>query len=88
MMDKRIPISLLIAIVMQTGSAFWWASSIAARIDTQDKRLAVAEEQLKETNKIMTDLRVTLAVVNTQLAATQRVLDRRSSDGTTFPTGP
>lgn len=79
--DRHIPISLMIAIIIQTGGAFWWASAVTARIDGQERRLALAEQASSETIKIMTDLRVTLAVISSQLQANQRVIDRRT-DGT------
>lgn len=31
-LDKRVPIALIFAIVVQTAGAFWWASDISGRV--------------------------------------------------------
>lgn len=33
-LDKQIPLALICAILIQTGTAFWWASSISERVTT------------------------------------------------------
>ena len=36
-LDKRVPIALLGAIMLQTCAAIWWAASISARVDTLER---------------------------------------------------
>jgi hypothetical protein len=36
-LDKRVPISLIIMIMVQSASAIWWASSVEAKIIEQQK---------------------------------------------------
>jgi len=31
-LDKRVPLALIFAIVIQTAGAFWWASDISRRV--------------------------------------------------------
>lgn len=49
-LDKRIPIALILAIILQTGAAVWWFSDIVHRLDSaieangnQDSRIATIE---------------------------------------------
>jgi hypothetical protein len=39
--DKRIPLALIGTIILQTGAAIWWASSVNSYID-DDRRGSVA----------------------------------------------
>lgn len=61
-LDKRVPISLILAIVAQTGAALWWASATNQRVSELEKfvlsrvtlpdrvtRLEVIAEQLPKT---------------------------------------
>ena len=31
-LDKRVPVTLVVVILLQTGAAIWWAASINARV--------------------------------------------------------
>lgn len=61
-LDKRVPITMILAIVAQTGAALWWASSTNQRVVELEKyvlnranmpdrltRLEVIVEQLPKT---------------------------------------
>lgn len=39
-MDRRLPIALLLAIGVQSGTAVWWAASISSRVESLEKRVA------------------------------------------------
>lgn len=42
--DRRIPLALIGTILLQTGTAVWWASSVNSFIqDTKDNELAIVE---------------------------------------------
>lgn len=32
-LDKRVPLALIVTIFIQTAGAFWWAATIAARVN-------------------------------------------------------
>ncbi len=36
-LDKRVPVALLLAIVIQTVGAVWWAASLSARVDALER---------------------------------------------------
>lgn len=49
-LDRRIPIALILAIILQTGGAVWWFSNIVHRLDSaieanirQDGRIGIIE---------------------------------------------
>jgi hypothetical protein len=39
-LDKRVPIALILAIAIQSGSAIWWASTIQARVGVNEANIA------------------------------------------------
>lgn len=67
-LDKRLPLALIIAIIVQTGGAFWWASAVANRLDDQQRRIETSERGQLEMLKVMTDLRVTLVELKTEIS--------------------
>lgn len=70
-LDKRIPLALIGAILIQTGAAFWWASSINERVSSleywrQDsKNVAVDIAVLKNS---VVDLKDILKRIESQLS--------------------
>ena len=66
-LDKRVPIALILAILLQTGGGFWWASNITTRVDRLEansnntviltERVIRLEEQMKNTNKLLEEIR-------------------------------
>lgn len=39
-LDKRVPIMLIAALIMQSASMAWWASDLDARVQAHDRSLA------------------------------------------------
>lgn len=73
-LDKRIPLALIGAILIQTGAAFWWASSINERVSSleywrQDsKNVAVDIAVLKSS---VVDLKDILKRIESQLSGNE-----------------
>lgn len=44
-LDKRVPIALIVTLIVQTGGAVWWASSIASRVTNLEERVVTASDQ-------------------------------------------
>lgn len=45
-LDKRVPLALIFAIVVQTATIFWWASAISQRVAALEaERAATADYQ-------------------------------------------
>lgn len=65
-MDRHVPLAVLVAIVLQTGAWIWWAGSFAAATNQQlaqhEKRLTQTEQfperlaSLEAQSKLQTDL--------------------------------
>ncbi len=47
-LDKKVPISLILAIALQTGAAIWWVSAVDARVAALELKAAKAEAALSE----------------------------------------
>lgn len=43
--DRRIPLALIVALMVQTGGAFWWASNLAARVESLERQAAAVAPQ-------------------------------------------
>lgn len=69
-LDKRIPLALIGAILVQTGAAFWWASSI-------NERVATLESWRQDTKGIAADIAVIKSQVGEMSDALTRIEDRR-----------
>lgn len=39
-MDKRVPLALILALLVQTAGMVWWAATISSRVDTHDREIA------------------------------------------------
>lgn len=44
-LDKRVPVALIVAIMVQTGTAVWWAAGQDATVANHSERLAKLEAQ-------------------------------------------
>jgi hypothetical protein len=42
-LDKKVPVALIVAIIMQTATAVWWAAGISARDNEQERRISSIE---------------------------------------------
>lgn len=69
-LDKRIPLALIGAILIQTGAAFWWASSI-------NERVASLENWRSDSKSIAADIAVIKSQV-TDMRSVLRHIEQRS----------
>ena len=59
-LDRRIPLALIVAIIMQTFGFGWWMSAITGRIDTLEKtaiKQEVAYERLIRIDEQVSNIR-------------------------------
>lgn len=63
--DKRIPLAMIGAIFIQTGAAFWWASSI-------NERVSALEAWRQDTKEIGAEI----AVLKSQIGDLKSILSR------------
>jgi hypothetical protein len=43
--DKRIPLALIVTIIIQSGAAIWWASSLSSRVSWLEERISATSDQ-------------------------------------------
>lgn len=71
-LDKRIPITLLLAILAQTGAGMWWAATTSARIENLEKRA----DGVAPIADRMTRVEVKLEVVQDGVTEIKRILTK------------
>lgn len=72
-LDKRVPIALLLAILAQTGTGFWWAATISERINNLEKR---AESSAPQGDRL-TRVEVKLEVVQEGISEIKRLIQAK-----------
>lgn len=45
-LDKRVPIALIIAIILQVGGAVYWASKMESRIEANTTRIEIVDRDM------------------------------------------
>jgi hypothetical protein len=63
-LDKHIPVSMLLAIFMQTGGFIWFASQLESRVETLEQQRIEAREQTSNLPERITKLEVQQAYAN------------------------
>ena len=43
--DRKVPLALVFMLLLQTGSAFWWASALNARVSALEDRVTATAPQ-------------------------------------------
>lgn len=46
-LDKRVPISLILALLIQTGGMIWWAASLSGRVDINARDIQAAQAEVQ-----------------------------------------
>lgn len=72
-LDKRVPIALLLAILIQTGGGFWWAATTSERINNLEKR---ADATAPNTDRL-TRLEVNVEVLKDGVSEIKRILTQK-----------
>jgi hypothetical protein len=55
-LDKKVPIALILAILMQTGGMVWWAASASERINALERRAEMTAPQGDRLTRVETRL--------------------------------
>jgi len=76
MLDKRVPIALILAILAQTAAGVWWAASQTARLDTAEKRVAVLESNDTKMTEAAAKSAASLAAIKASQEDMRRAIDR------------
>jgi hypothetical protein len=70
--DKHVPLALILAILVQTMGAFWWASRVQATIENNAVRIAKLESLALDINRL-SERQVRLEVQNENV---EKILNR------------
>ena len=76
-LDKRIPLALILAILLQTGGALWWAASISQRVLVLEQSRLTAGDLPGRIIKVETQLESVNSTVQRVEDKLDRVLERR-----------
>jgi len=69
-LDKRVPIAMIFAIIIQTGGAFWWAANISNRVEQLEDDREATKTAIKE----LTEVKVHLQYMQKSLESIERTL--------------
>lgn len=61
--DKHIPLAFILAVIVQTGGAFWWASAMEAAVKRNAEDIST-NRALSEKNSKMNDVLIELELYN------------------------
>lgn len=84
-MDKRVPIALILAILVQTGSVFWWASAISQRVAALEAERVNTADQPGRIIRLETQIGAIQASIASIDAKLDRLLQIRYENGPDAP---
>lgn len=79
-LDRKVPITLIFAIFLQTATAVWWAASIQGRmaqIERENERSTLRSEQI---DTAVAEQARSIAVLSETVANTNRYLERLQTE--------
>lgn len=79
-LDKRVPIALIFAIMMQSAAAVWWASGISERMSQIERRQEAAGARSENQDDLLAKQGQRIAVLTEAVANTNRNLERLSGE--------
>lgn len=75
-LDKKVPIALILAILGQTAAGVWWAASISARMDQGEEKVRVLQASDLKAAEINTHVAESLAAFKASQEAMKASIDR------------
>lgn len=73
-LDKRVPVTLITAILFQTMAGIWWASNVDAHVVEHEKKLTNLTEYIIRQNENDTRIREALARLDERVELQTRLL--------------
>lgn len=74
--EKKIPVALILTMVFQTAGALWWAASISAFVESNQRRISVLEQSIDGIAKDAGASRERLVRVEEKITAQTTTLNR------------
>jgi hypothetical protein len=71
-LDKRVPLALIFAILVQTGAALWWAAGVNARVEQLERQVIGSAPHVERIVRLETKMDAIFA----QLAEIKLIVQR------------
>ncbi len=55
-LDKKVPIAMIMAIILQTGGMVWWAASASERLNALERKADASAPQAERLARVETNL--------------------------------
>lgn len=75
-LDRRVPIAIIFALLVQTFGAIWWAASFSASMDQRVKSLEATTEAKSNLGERMASVEAQLGFINGAVARIENKIDR------------
>jgi len=75
-LDKRVPVTIIFSLVLQTAVFVWMLSTMHAQIEQNDRRLAMLETRTEGQRSTTTVNTTAIAVINENLRGVTDTLKR------------
>jgi Tfp pilus assembly protein PilO len=75
-LDKRVPVALILALCVQTGTAIWWAAGLSADVAVMQARQDRQETAIEATRTTANQQAVQLGRIEENTRATQAAVER------------
>jgi Na+-transporting methylmalonyl-CoA/oxaloacetate decarboxylase gamma subunit len=67
--DRHIPIAVIFALLVQTGTFIWWMSALSSRVDTATEANARQDDEIAATEAALASQQVITATAAAELRA-------------------
>jgi len=75
-LDRRVPIAIIFALIVQTGGIFYWGGQLATRVDNTEARVERLETEADVADQRQTTILERLARMEERSNQQLRVLER------------
>jgi Tfp pilus assembly protein PilO len=75
-LDKRVPVAIIFALLVQSAGVVWWASNIASRQSQVESRVAVHEQQINAMRDTAANAAVSLGRIEENVDALRNDIER------------
>jgi len=79
-LDKKVPISLVVVLLVQTGSFIWWASGVDSRITQIELDRVKQEQQIVTNNDQFLELNTKLTRLETRFEYWEKAQQEANAD--------
>lgn len=75
-LDKRVPLALIFAMLMQTAAIVWWAADLSANDHMQDNRIQKLEHEADQQAAALTAIAIRLEKIDGRLETQVQLMQR------------